>query len=37
MFVSPTIMAVQIISLNVNGIRNSDRRSGLLLWLRSLG
>ena len=36
MFVSPTIMAVQIISLNVNGIRNSDRRSGLLLWLRSL-
>ena len=37
MLVSPTIMAVQIISLNVNGIRNSDRRAGLLLWLRSLG
>ena len=36
MFVSPTIRAVQIISFNVNGIRNSDRRSGLLLWLRSL-
>ena len=36
MFALPTIMAVQIISLNVNGIRNSDRRAGLLLWLRSL-
>ena len=36
MFVSPTIRAVQIISFNVNGIRNSDGRSGLLLWLRSL-
>ena len=36
MFVSPTIMAVQIISLNINGIRNSDRRAGLLQWLRSL-
>ena len=36
MFVSPTIRAVQIISFNVNEIRNSDRRSGLLLWLRSL-
>ena len=36
MFVSPTIMAPQIISLNVKGIRNSHRRAGLLLWLRSL-
>lgn len=36
MFVSPTIRAVQIISFNVNKIGNSDRRSGLLLWLRSL-
>ena len=32
-FVSPTIMAVQIISINVNGIQNSDRRAGLLQWL----
>ena len=35
-FVSPTIMEVQIISINVNGIQNSDRRAGLLQWLRPL-
>ena len=29
-------MAVQIISININSIRNSDRRAGLLQWLRPL-
>ena len=29
-------MAVSIISLNINGIRNSDKRLGLSQWLRSL-
>ena len=29
-------MALSIIQLNTNGIRNSDKRAGLLQWLRSL-
>ena len=31
-----TLMALSIIQLNINGIRNSDKRAGLLQWLRSL-
>ena len=29
-------MALSIIQLNTNGVRNPDRRAGLLQWLRSL-
>ena len=29
-------MAVSIITLNTNGIRGSDKRSGLLQWLQAL-
>ena len=29
-------MALSIIQLNINGIRNPDKRAGLLQWLRSL-
>ena len=31
-----TLMAVSSIQLNINGVRNSDKRAGLLQWLRSL-
>lgn len=35
-FFSSSLMALSVLSLNCNGIRDQSKRSGLLQWLRSL-
>ena len=36
LFILTLFMAFHLISLNVNGLRDADKRAGLLQWLRSL-